>query len=60
MRAMHHTVNDYERENDHNTRNHNQFFLPYPGICNVKINFLYLAIGIILKIYLRRMAALTF
>ncbi len=39
------TVNDYVREHDHNTRNHNQFLLPYPGICNVKINFLYLAIG---------------
>ncbi len=54
------TVNDYVREHDHNTRNHNQFLLPYPGICNVKINFLYLAIGIILKMYLRRLAALTF
>ncbi len=37
------TVNVYVREHDHNTRNHNQFLLPYPGICNV--NFLYLAIG---------------
>ncbi len=39
------TVNDYVREHDHNTRYHNQLLLPYPGICNVKINFLYLAIG---------------
>ncbi len=38
------TLNDYVREHDHNTRNNNQFLLPYPGICNVKINFLYLAI----------------
>ncbi len=56
---LYNTVNDYVREHDH-TRNHNKFFLPYPGICNVKINFLYLAIGIISKIYLRRLAALTF
>ncbi len=56
------TVNDYVREHDHNTRNHSQFLLPYPGICNVKINFIYLAIGqgIILKMYLRRLAVLVF
>ncbi len=49
------TVNDYVREHDHNTRNYNQFLLPYPGTCNVKINFYIwlLVIGIILKMYLR-------
>ncbi len=39
------TVNDYVREYEHYNRNHNQYFLPYPGICNMKIKFLYLAIG---------------
>ncbi len=42
---LYNTVNDYVREHDHNTRNLNKFLLPYPGICNVKFNFLYLVIG---------------
>ncbi len=29
---LYNTVNDYLREHDHNTRNHSQLLLPYPGI----------------------------